>query len=337
MSRKIRVVIYGLGPIGSLITKYMVKKGFFEILGGVDIDPSKIGRDVGEVAGLETRLDAKVVSDKDAERFLKEVKPDVVVQSTGTYLDKIYPQIVKAVTAGSNVISTSETLVYPWYRYPELSILLDNLAKRYGVRILGTGVNPGFIFDTLPALLTSVHAEVRRISMVRSMDASKRRYSFQKKYGLSLAPEEFIEGMKKGEYTAHVGYAESILLLGEMLGIEITRVEEGQEPIIADRYMETQYFKIQPGRVAGVHGWGRGYVGEQLFISVDLYASVGREDYDEIFIEGEPSIRWRNSPGVHGDIATASMIINCIPKMLKASPGLITMKDLILPTFSTKI
>ncbi|MEZ0289684.1 MAG: hypothetical protein ABWJ42_01155, partial [Sulfolobales archaeon] len=332
LSDKIRVVLYGLGPIGVLIARSLLKRDFYEIVGGVEIDPGKIGRDVGEVIGVE-KIGAPVVRDLEAVDFLKRVKADVVVQSTGTYLDKIYPQIVKAVVAGSNVISTSETLVYPWYRYPELALMLDSLAKRYSVRILGTGVNPGFIFDTLPAVLSSVHAEINRISVVRSLDAGKRRYSFQKKYGLSLSPEEFMEGLKRGEYTAHVGYAESILLLGEMLGVKISRVEEGQEPVVADRYMETQYFKISPGRVAGVHGWGRGYVKDQLFITLDLYASVGREEYDEVYIEGEPSLRWRSS-GVQGDIATAAMIVNMIPRMLKAQPGLITMKDLLTPSAS---
>ncbi|MGC9010308.1 MAG: hypothetical protein ACP5I7_06835 [Sulfolobales archaeon] len=336
MVDKIRVVIYGLGPIGSLIAKSMLKRGYYEIVGGVEIDPGKIGRDVGEVIGLGRGIGAPVVSDRDAEDLLKRTRPDVVIQATGTYLDKIYAQIVKAVVAGSNVVSTSETLVYPWYRYPELSLMLDALAKKHGVRIIGTGVNPGFIFDTLPALLTSVHSEIKRISVVRSIDASKRRYSFQKKYGLSLTKEEFLEGMRRGEYTAHVGYAESILLLADFLGVKIDKVEEGQEPILADKYMETQYFKIEPGRVAGIHGWGRGYVGGEVFISLDLYSSVGREDYDEIYIEGDPSIKWRSS-GVPGDIATASMVINVIPKILTAPPGLLTMKDILTPSIKLSI
>ncbi|MEM0458212.1 MAG: hypothetical protein QXD76_04120 [Sulfolobales archaeon] len=331
-----RVVVYGLGPVGSLIVRYLLRKNFYEIVGGVEVDPNKIGRDVGEVSGVG-RIGASVVSDSEALEFLRRAKADVVIQSTGTYLDRIYPQIVRSLDAGSNVISTAETLAYPWYRYPELSKLIDSMARSRGLRVLGTGVNPGFIFDTLPAVLSSVHAEVKKISIVRSIDAGKRRYSFQKKYGLSLSVEEFREGMRRGEYTAHVGYAESILLLGEFLGVRISKVEEGQEPILAERYMETEYFKIQPGRVAGIHGWGRGFMNDKIFIELDLYASIGREDYDEIYIEGEPSIRWRSSPGVHGDIATASMIVNTIPKMLRASPGLLTMKDIITPSHTISI
>jgi hypothetical protein len=332
MSENLRVVIYGVGPIGSLIVKLLSSRKGVELVGGVDVDPSKVGEDLGIVAGLSRGLGVKVVHDSNSWGFLRSVKPDVVIISTGTYLDRIYPQIVRAVSAGANVVSTSETLAYPWYRYPELSLMIDELAKKNKVRVIGTGVNPGFVFDALPAFLTSVSAEVRRIHVVRSLDASKRRYSFQKKYGLSLTPEEFESKLRAGEISAHVGYAESIMLLGCILGVSIERVEEGQEPIVAEEYLETQYFKIGPGRVSGIHGWGVGYVNGAEFVRLDLLASVGREDYDEVLIEGNPTMRWRCETGVPGDIATASMVVNIIPRVLQAPPGLITMKDVITPS-----
>lgn len=332
MSDALRVVIYGVGPIGSLIAKLLNSRKGVELVGGIDVDPSKVGEDLGVVVGLGKSLGVKVVHDSEAWGFLRSVKPDVVIISTGTYLDRIYPQVVRAVSVGANVISTSETLAYPWYRYPELSLLIDELAKKNGVRVIGTGVNPGFVFDVLPAFLTSVSAEVRKIHVVRSLDASKRRYSFQKKYGISLTLEEFKLKISSGEITAHVGYAESIMLLGCILGVNIDRVEEGQEPIIAEEYAETQYFKISPGRVSGIHGWGIGYVGGKEFVRLDLLASVGRDDYDEVLIEGNPSMRWRCETGVPGDIATASIVVNIIPRVLQAPPGLLTMKDVMIPS-----
>ncbi len=332
MTGNLKVVVYGVGPIGSLIAKLLSSRKGIELVGGIDVDPSKVGEDLGVVAGLSRSLGVKVVHDSVAWSFLNSVKPDVVIISTGTYLDRIYPQIVRAVSARANVVSTSETLAYPWYRYPELSLLIDELAKKNGVRVIGTGVNPGFVFDALPAFLTSVSAEVHKIHVIRSLDASKRRYSFQKKYGLSLTPEEFRLKMSAGEITAHVGYAESIMLLGCILGVNIDRVEEGQEPIIAEKPVETQYFKISPGRVSGIHGWGTGYVNGREFIRLDLLASVDREDYDEVLIEGVPTTRWRCETGVSGDIATASMAVNIIPRVLQAPPGLLTMKDVMIPS-----
>ncbi|MEM1545324.1 MAG: dihydrodipicolinate reductase [Candidatus Methanomethylicia archaeon] len=332
MSENFRVVVYGLGPIGALIARSILKKRNVEIVGGVDIAPDKVGRDLGEVIGLGKQLGVNVVHDSDSLNLLLKTKPHVVLHSTATYLDKIYPQIVKCIRAGVNVISTSETLAYPWYRYPELATLIDEMAKKYCVRILGTGVNPGFIFDTLPAFLSSVCIDVEGIHIVRSIDASKRRYSFQKKYGLSMTVQEFQEKISRGEITAHVGYAESIMLISCMLDLKIDKIIEGQEPIVADKYMETQYFKIQPGQVCGIRGYGTGYVNNKEFIKLELLAAVGRTDYDEVVINGEPPLKWRNEYGTAGDIATAAMIINVIPRVLKAPPGLLTMKDIAIPS-----
>jgi len=332
MSENIRVVVYGLGPIGALIARNALNRKGIEVVGSVDIAPDKVGRDLGEVIGLGKHLGVEVVHDNDSLSLLLRSKPHVVLHSTSTYLDKIYPQIVKCIKAGANVISTSETLAYPWYRYPELATLIDEMAKKYCVRILGTGVNPGFVFDTLPAFLSSVCVDVGRIHVVRSIDASKRRYSFQKKYGLSMTPQEFQDKISRGEITAHVGYAESIMLISCMLGLKIDKVEEGQEPIIADKYMETQYFKIQPGQVCGIRGYGIGYIEGREFIKLELLAAVGRTDYDEVTIEGNPQLKWRNEYGTAGDTATAAMIINVIPRVLKASPGLLTMKDVAIPS-----
>jgi len=332
MSENIRVVVYGLGPIGALIARNALSRKGIEVVGGVDIAPDKVGRDLGEVIGLGKQLGVEVVHDNDSLNLLLRSKPHVVLHSTATYLDRIYPQIVKCIKAGANVISTSETLAYPWYRYPELATLIDEMAKKYCVRILGTGVNPGFVFDTLPAFLSSVCVDVRRIHVVRSIDASKRRYSFQKKYGLSMTVQEFQDKISKGEITAHVGYAESIMLTSCMLGLKIDKIIEGQEPIVADKYMETQYFKIQPGQVCGIRGYGVGYIDGKEFIILELLAAVGRTDYDEVVVDGDPPLKWRNEYGTAGDVATAAMIINVIPRVLKASPGLLTMKDIAIPS-----
>ncbi|MHA1589346.1 MAG: NAD(P)H-dependent amine dehydrogenase family protein [Candidatus Njordarchaeales archaeon] len=334
--RKIRVVIYGLGAIGALIAKHLINREWIELVGAIDIDPNKVGKDIGEVVGTG-KIGAKVIHDDEAEAFLKEKKPDVVVHTVTTYLDKAFPQLEKSITSGANVVSTSETLAYPWYRFPELAEKLDKMAKENNVSVLGTGVNPGFIFDSLPAFLTSVCVKVDKIHVIRSIDAAKRRYPFQKKYGLSLSPEEFREKMAKGEITAHVGYAESIMLIASMLGIKLDRIEEGQEPVIAEKPMKTQYFSIKPGQVCGIRGWGIGYVGDKEFIKLELLAAVGRQDYDEVIIEGEPPLKWRNEYGTSGDIATAAMVINAIPKILEAPKGLITMKDITIPSFKAKI
>jgi len=325
----LKAVIYGLGPIGQLIAKTALDKGF-EIVGAIDIDPQKVGKDLGELLKLGKTLGVKI--ERDADKVLQETKPDVVLHATATWLDKVYPQILRAIKAEADVVSTCETLAYPWYRYPELAELLDNYAKIHNVTVLGSGINPGFIFDAVPAFLTVTSAKLRRIKVVRALDAAKRRYSFQKKIGLGMTPEEFKKKLEEGEITAHVGYAESVLLIADMLGIKLDEVKEGQEPVIAEKDYETEYFKIKPGHVKGIIGYGIGYKGGEEIIKLDLRCIVGYEGYEEIVIEGEPTLTWRATE-IPGDLATAAIIVNLAPKVIEARPGLITIKDLIKYTY----
>ena len=326
-----RVVIYGVGPIGQLITRVALERGF-DVVGAIDIDPQKVGKDLGEVIGLGKALGVKV--EGDADKVLSDAKPDVVLHSTGSFFDRVYPQILKAIRVGADVISTCETLAWPWYRYPDLAELVDNYARSREVTVLGAGVNPGFVFDALPAVLSITLTRLDRITVVRSLDASKRRYSFQRKIGLGMTPNQFTEALSRGEITAHVGFAESVLLLANIIGLRLDRVEESQEALIAERHYETQYFKVEPGQVKGVVGHGSGFIGGREVIRVELRACVGCEDFEEVRLEGEPSITWR-STGTPGDPATAAVIVNLIPRVLNARPGLITLKDLINYSYTT--
>ena len=321
----IRAVVYGVGPIGQLIARVALEKGF-DVVGAIDIDPQKVGKDLGEVLGLNKTLGIKVESD--ADKVLRDSNPDVVLHSTGSFFDKVYPQIMRAVRIGADVVSTCETLAWPWYRYPDLAELVDNYARNYGSTVLGAGVNPGFVFDVLPAVLSTTLTRLEKITVTRSLDASKRRYSFQKKIGLGMTPTQFREALGRGEITAHVGFAESVLLMASMMGLRLDRVEEGQEAIIADRHYETQYFRIEEGQVRGVVGHGSGFIGDKEVIRVELRACVECEDFEEVRLMGEPSITWR-STGTSGDPATAAVIVNLAPRVLNARPGLVTLKDLV--------
>jgi 4-hydroxy-tetrahydrodipicolinate reductase len=329
-------VLYGLGPIGCLIAKKALERSGIDILGGIEVDANKVDKDLGEVLGIQN-LGVPVVHDDYAVEFLSRVKPDVAILTTGTYLDRIYPQIMKCIETGTNVLSTSETLAYPWYRYPDLSDYIDREARRKNVTVLGTGVNPGFIFDSLLAILTSACTRIDSIKAVRSINASRRRDAFQRKIGLGLSVSEFERMYKENRITGHVGYVESIMLLSSIMNIRLDRVNEGQEPVIAEKPMKTRYFDIEKGCVCGIRGIGVGYLGEKEFIRLEFIAIVDGVDYDEIVIEGEPPQEWRNKPGLYGDLATAGMILNMIPKMLNTRKGIITMKDVTIPSISHEV
>jgi len=329
---KLKVVLYGVGWIGGSIAKLLITKKGLRIVGAIDSAPSKVGRDLGTVIGAKKLLG--VVVTNDVEKLFSEVKPDIVVHATSSFLKDVYSQIEEIVKHGANVVSTCEELSYPYVSNRDLAAKLDELAKKFGVTVLGTGINPGFVMDTLPIALSSVCQEIRHIMVERVMDAGGRRAPFQKKIGVGLTVEEFKEKIRNKQITGHVGLEQSVAMIADALGWNLQAIELGTvEPVVAENTVESKAVKVKRGNVAGLRQSARGIKDSKPVITLLFEAYVGaEEEYDSITIEGVPNIHEKISPCVHGDVATAAIIVNSIPKVVNAEPGLKTMKDLTLPS-----
>ncbi|MFX0089999.1 MAG: dihydrodipicolinate reductase [Candidatus Hodarchaeota archaeon] len=320
--RKITAVQYGLGPIGCMIARLASKKGI-EIIGGIDIDKQKMGKDVGQVIGIEP-LGVEVTSN--AAEFLSKAKPDVVYLTTVSNLKNLMPQLDHCLEAGVNVISTSEELVYPYAQHPELSIRIDEKAKDRGIVILGTGINPGFLFDTFIISMTSICETVNRIRGLRIQDAGKRRLSLQRKIGAGLSKEEFETQIlnKRG----HVGFVESIRMITDSLKWKVEKIVQEMEPIIAEKNVKSDHIEVESGKVAGIKQTARAHVGEQERIALEIQFYIGAKDpHDSITVEGSPTIEFRNKKGIDGDIGTTALAVNMTSAVIESSPGLKTMLD----------
>jgi 4-hydroxy-tetrahydrodipicolinate reductase len=318
----LRIAVYGFGEIGRLIARVALSRGH-EIVGAVDINPEILGKDVGDILGLG-KLDAKVT--RNVEEAMK--KCDVILHATGSYLAKVYDQIASAAALGKPVISTCETLAYPYYRYPILARRLDELARTHGSTVLGSGINPGFLLDTLFIVASAAVPIIKRARARRCLDASRRRDSFKRKIGLGLEPSEVMEGLRSGKYSGHVGYAESICLIADAAGLNLSRVEEGQEPVIADQQVRAASMIIERGRVRGIRGYGAGYVDDVERIRIEFEGVAGAQEYEEMILEGEDySIAWRSS-GTPGDLGTASIILSLAERIDQMPYGLLTMADI---------
>lgn len=110
---------------------------------------------------------------------------------------EVEPQIEPMARAGISVVSSCEELLYPPLREPRLAKRLDQLCKQHGARVLGTGVNPGFVMDVLPVCLTGVCRTVRAIRIQRVVNAATRRGPLQKKSGSGLPPAEVERRFKQ--------------------------------------------------------------------------------------------------------------------------------------------
>ena len=322
------MIQYGLGPIGAGCARLLCERQGVRLVGAVDIDPAKAGRDVGEVIGLGKSHGSPVHAR--LEDALTGVQAMAVVHSTSSSLKAVLPQLEQCMRAGLNVVSTCEELAYPAAQHPELARRLDSLARECGVTILGTGINPGYAMDALALFLSGVCQRVESVSIRRVVDASKRRLPLQKKIGAGLSVQEF-EALVDAGKVRHVGLTESVAMLADGLGWSLDKIDETIKPVVADRELRSDYLTVLPGQVAGVRQVARGFVGGREAINFVLQMALWVDEAgDFVHLRGERDVEMAVQ-GIHGDLATAAVVVNSLPRVVEAAPGLLTMKDIAIP------
>ncbi|MBB28688.1 MAG: dihydrodipicolinate reductase [Gemmatimonadetes bacterium] len=325
MSRKIRVTQIGLGPLGRMISPYLAERKSIEISSAVDIDPGMEGRNLGELCDNSRLSDIDITADlEDA----LQANPQVAVITTVSDLDAISPLVERIVSHGIHVVSTCEELSFPWVTKPEVASRLDRAAKKHGVCVLGTGVNPGFLMDFLPTAATTLCREVDSLLIERIQDASFRRLPFRQKIGAGIEESEFRFRMAEGKIR-HVGLTESMHMVASRLGWELDRTEDNVEPVLAEKTMSGDDWVVEKGMAAGVNQIGRAFLGDREVLTLVFKASVGETNpRDRVKISGIPEVDLTLAGGVNGDIATCAIVTNAVPAVCEANPGLRTMVDM---------
>lgn len=336
MSELLKVVQYGIGPIGqSCLRTLLSKEKHLELVGVIDIDPDKVGKDVSEILNLDSRTGITVSSD--AEGVLSSTRPDVVLHTTSSFLARMYDQLILCASHGANVVSSTEELLYPYQKHPEIAERLDRVAKEKGVTILGTGVNPGYAMDALALMATGVCNVVNSISVYREVDARHRRLSLQRKVGAGITVKEFAQKKETGVF-GHIGLIESLRLVADGMNWNINRIEEQLDPVISKKRVETPFLVVEEGQVAGIHHYAYGYDGDELLLTLDLKMFAGAENpKDAVLVDGDPPVDLVINGGIFGDTATVATLVNGIPRTIEAAPGLKTVKDIaLLRAFGTR-
>ncbi len=324
--KTIKVVQYGLGPIGLGIVEVLLARPWVQLVGVIDIDKGKVGKDVGQL--LEPPRKTGITVSGDANHVLSRTSPDVVTHATSSYMKTIQPQIVDILEHGASVVSTAEELSYPFVKYPDLARELDDRAREKKAKVLGTGVNPGFLLDTLTVALSGACRKVNSIRAERVVDASGRRLPLQKKIGAGLTPQEFEKKVAEGSIR-HVGLPESVGLIVLAMGWKVGEIQERISPVIAEKEVSSDYIKVPPGSVAGVRQVAKGILAGQELVVLDLRMYLGAQNpHDSILIDGDPPVDMIIRGGVQGDRATPAIVVNSLPKIENLEPGLRTMLDL---------
>jgi 2,4-diaminopentanoate dehydrogenase len=330
-SGPIRVVQIGLGPIGAAVARQVAERRGLRIVGAVDVDPAKAGRDLGEVADAGRPLKIRVSDD--LRKTIKASKPHVAVLCTGSSTKQVLPEIEAILRLKVPIVSTTEELAYPTKANMRYAKAIHQLAKKAKVAVLGTGVNPGFAMDALPIALTAVCDRVDAIRVDRVQDARVRRLPFQQKIGAGLTREQFQKQVDDGT-VRHVGMAQSLSMIADAMGWKLDRITDEVQPKMATETVTSEFLAVDPGFVCGIVQDGTGYRDGQPVIRLHFEAYLGAPDpYDAVEIAGSPAIRSRVAGGIHGDVATVSITVNSIPRLLEVAPGLHTMRDMPLPSF----
>lgn len=323
-SGPVPVVVMGLGYIGQQIVRAALASPEVKLLGAVDPSPAFLGK---KLSALVPGAGAIKVAG-DLAQALGRTQGAVVLHATGSRLPQVMDQLLQACAAGASVVSTCEELAFPYLKHEALAAKLDRAAQRAGVSVLGTGVNPGFVLDRLPALLGQVCGPVRHVRAERVVDARTRREALQRKVGAGLSEEEFLRLVDQ-EQLGHVGLLESAALCALGLGMDCDDFEEEIVPVLAEEDIPGAAFAVKKGQVAGISQTAIASEDGQERVRLELVLAVGAEPAaDRIWIDAEPKLEVEVRGGVAGDEATANLVVNAAPRLTAAEPGLLTVLEL---------
>lgn len=332
----VKVAIWGFGAMGSGIAKVLLRKKGVDIVGVCDIHPERVNRSIYDILGVEKNGRPDVVVCSEIEKVVHDANCDICVLATDSFTRKAFDKIKYVVGQKVNVISTAEEMSYPKAQEPELAAEIDRLAKANGVSVLGTGINPGLMMDLLAICLTGCMTDVESVTCRRVNSLSPFGPAVMEEQGVGLTVDAFNKGVADGTLAGHVGFAESVGMIAEALGWKVDKFEQQMKPIVTSVDRKSPYGFAAAGDVAGVNMTGQGYVDGEVKIDMIHPQQIepemeGTHTGDYIVLKGTPEVNMAINPEADGGIGTIAMVVNMIPHVINARPGLKTMLDLPVP------
>ncbi len=320
--------------MGAGVARLILQKQGLTLAGAYARRSQRAGMDLGRAIELGRPLGIAVHND--LEQSIQDTRPEVAIQATCSRLDDAVEEVFTLLQRGIHVISIAEEMARPACRSQSLAGKLCRLARANGVSVVGTGINPGFVFDLLVITLSGVCADIRTITAIRTNDLSPYGPTVLKTQGVGLSPAAFARGVEDGTIRGHIGFPQSIHMISRALGWQIDGVDETREPILSQVHRETPYIKVEPGHAAGCLHTAVAYRDDVPVITLvhpqQIHPGLeGVSTGDCIEIAGTPNVRLAGSPEIPGGLATCALAVNMIPRVLGAAPGLYSMADLPVP------
>lgn len=337
--RDIRVALWGFGAMGSGIGKMIASKEGLVITGVCDAWDQLIGQEVYEYLGVDRKDREKVYITDDVESVIRKDRCDIAILATDSFVEAQFDKIMFCLEAGVHVISTAEEMAWPWAQNEALAEQIDRKARQRRVAVLGTGINPGFVLDYLILALSGTCEHVHRIDAARVNDLAPFGTAVMTEQGVGITVDEFKRRIEDASLAGHVGFPESMEMIAAGMGVTLTKIEQTRDPIVTNVDRTSKYGEAKKGHLAGIRQQSYGYRegDDEPFIHLDHPQQICPEDegqatgdYITLHADGY-DMHLSIVPETPGGIGTIAMVVNMIPHVLSAKPGLRSMLDLPVP------
>ena len=325
MARPVRAIVYGIGAMGSIMTRLMLEKGV-EIVGAVARSPEKVGRDLGDVAGLG--FDTGVTVEASASPSLKR-GADIAIVSVASYLSVMFDHFRVCLEHGVNVVTIEEEAVWPWNTAPELATRLDSIAREHRVSLVASGAQDVFWMKLVSTLMGAAH-RIDSVSGCCNWNADDFGPEVAAHVHVGETSEQFAAHLKQHGWPDFVARANLEVLVADSR-LTVAKVESSVEPVLATRKTPSTSIGIVPvGCLLGVTDRTIIETVEGPTFSFAMTGRVfepGESDTNEWVVRGEPELHLRNDK-VPYRVITCTSVVNRIIDVIAAEPGLVTLDQL---------
>jgi len=324
--RRIKAIVCGVGEMGRLFTKLMVERDI-EIVGAIG-NRSNIGKDLGEVAGLGYPL--SVTISNDAEAVLSSANADIAIMSFCSDMQAMCIHCKQCIEHGVNVISITEEALYPWTTSPEITKELDELAKKHGVTVTGSGIQD-VNWISLISTLTGASHKIESVLGRATGNADDFGPVVAGHFFVGDTVDEFENKIHKQDLEeGFMGIALEAVISD--VGLTIKEKRQSMEPIIANKDINSTALGriIKKGELLGAAQIDEMTTEEGVNFRAEFIMKVyqeGEEDTNVWFIKGYPDLYMKQEKFA-GAIMTCTPVINRIPDVINSEPGFITVEKL---------
>jgi len=337
---KIKVVQYGCGKMSVYTMRYVFEKGA-KIVGAFDIDPNKIGKDIGEIIGDNKTYKVKVQDAKNFERFLNSNQVDVVLVTTMSLLSDVEETLLTCARCGVNAITTCEEAFFPQNSNPKLFQKIDQLASEMECTICGTGYQDVFWGNLISVIAGATH-KITKIKGKSSYNVEDYGIALARAHGAGLSVEDFekdvasaddISDAERKKIIRAGKFAPSYMWnvngwLCNKLGLTVTKQTQRCIPQIAKKAIKssTLGMTIPKGACTGMSAVVTTETKEGIVIESECIGKVYDNtefDCNDWTVEGEPNTRVVIERPATVEL-TCATVVNRIPEVLMAPPGFFT-------------